>query len=199
MRWLPQRAYSENNKYNMERRILDLGCGTRKVQGATGVDMNPAVSPDVVFELQRGKELPFSKDYFDEAHMIDFLEHVDDASWALSEVHRVTRKDSLVHVRYPHFSSNNNFGDLTHRRRMDTRVLEHFDPSTEFGKVYRYYGNFGRDFRYRILNLKLEFPASRLKWVSQALLNEFGTRRYEFYFSRCFPIENVNVRLMVLK
>jgi len=115
---------------------LDIGCGKEKHPGAIGLDMNSGVNPDVVFEITRGALLPFDDNSFDKIWMQDVLEHLDNIPWALSELHRVAKPNSLIEARYPHFSSVNNFNDSTHVRRMGLRALEHYDPTKEYGKKY---------------------------------------------------------------
>lgn len=180
-------------------KILNLGCGTDKIKDAVNVDMNPGVNPDIVFELQRGLCLPFVDNFFDRIYMLDFIEHVDDASWALSEAHRVGKSGTQIHIRYPHFTSNNNYGDVSHVRRINLRALEHFDPSKEYGQVYRSYNKFFRNFPVEVVSANPIFPDSKLKFLSEALYNSLGKDRYEFYIAKFLPIENVDCLLKIIK
>lgn len=63
-----------------------LGCGSQPTklitmngshayEHPTMLDINAAVTPDVVFDLGSGASLPFDDDAFDEAHAYDSLEH----------------------------------------------------------------------------------------------------------------------------
>ena len=53
-------------------RILDIGCGSSKVQGAVGVDFNPSLDADVVHDLNKFP-YPFQHQEFDEVHVKDTL------------------------------------------------------------------------------------------------------------------------------
>ena len=55
-----------------EYRELDLGCGRNKRPGAIGVDMNPGVNPDIVFEFTDRNLLPLEDNSFNKIWMLDF-------------------------------------------------------------------------------------------------------------------------------
>lgn len=56
------------------REILDLGCGTRKREGAIGVDKIPSVA-DILHDLDCFP-YPFEDSSFDEIHLDNVLEHL---------------------------------------------------------------------------------------------------------------------------
>lgn len=181
------------------KRIIDIGCGTDRAPGVARLDMNPAVNPDILLEIKRDIEIPVGSNFFDEIHLKDILEHVDNAAWLLSEVHRIGSPNAEVYVRYPHFSSINNYGDVTHNRMMNLRCLEHFDPTTEYGQKYRYYGFFGRNFPFKIEETTAIFPDSKIGKLSKRIYGHLGRDRYEQRAALFLPIENVEVKMRVLK
>jgi len=180
-------------------KILDLGCGTRKHPEAIGLDMNPGVHPDVLHEVRDRNLLPFEDNLFDKVYMIDFLEHVDDPEWILSEVHRVSKSDAEVNLQYPHYNCPDNYSDITHRHRLGIHCLEHYDPTTEFGKMFRYYKKFGRNFQYKIEKIDTTFPDSFPGRMSRFLMARMGPNIYERHISCFLPIKNIQARLRVLK
>jgi ubiquinone/menaquinone biosynthesis C-methylase UbiE len=180
-------------------RILDIGCGTDRIPGAVRLDMNPAVNPDILFEITKGAEIPVASSSFDEIYLRDILEHVDNVPWLLSEIHRIGAQNALVNVRYPHFSSTNNYGDVTHCRQLNLRCLEHFDPSTEYGAKYKYYGFFGKNFPFKIEICRANFPESPTGKISRAIYNFVGSLRYEQRFAKLLQIENIEVEMRVQK
>lgn len=183
----------------MQERILDLGCGKNKYPGAIGLDMNPGVNPDIVFEFKDRDLLPLEDNSFDEVHMKDFIEHVDDISWLLSEVHRVSRPDSKVYIRFPHYSHKSAYSDVTHTKRLGVQILDHFDPSTKCGEKFSYYTLFGRNFPYKIEDIKLDFSNTARGKVSNLMRVMIGRSLYESYVSHFMPINNVEQTLRVLK
>jgi len=178
---------------------LDLGCGTKKHKNAITLDMNPGVRPDKVLEIKRDVILPFKSNTFDKIWMIDFLEHIDDIAWLLSEVHRIGKPDSEVQIQYPHFSHRNTYSDVTHQQRLGIRSLDHFDPSTELGRKYQYYTFFGRNFPFKIENRDVLFYKGVVGTVQKTLHSLLGDDRYEIFVSSLLPIANIETRLRVLK
>ncbi|MHB8641259.1 MAG: class I SAM-dependent methyltransferase, partial [Candidatus Acidiferrales bacterium] len=55
--------------------ILDLGCGSKKRPGATGVDINPASGADVIHDLDV-VPYPFESSTADEIYLDNVLEHL---------------------------------------------------------------------------------------------------------------------------
>jgi SAM-dependent methyltransferase len=178
---------------------LDLGCGKEKHVGAIGLDMNPGINPDVLFEFRDRNLLPFQENTFDKIWMFDFLEHVDDPQWLLSEVHRVAQSNAQVEIRYPHYSYRSAHSDLTHRHRgFGIRIFEHYDPTTKYGKKYKSYKQFGRDFPFKIENVTPNYCLGRcmIPWMISKVV---GANVYEAYISNILPIVEVNSTLRVVK
>jgi SAM-dependent methyltransferase len=107
------------------RRVLNLGCGRRRVEGAVNVDVTAETRPDVVHDLDV-RPWPFPADHFDEVLAYDVLEHLAETIPALEEIHRVCRRGARVRITVPHFSCANAFTDPTHR---------HFFGRFSFGYV----------------------------------------------------------------
>jgi SAM-dependent methyltransferase len=111
-------------------RILHLGAGSRKVVGAVTVDINPRLTPDIVWDLNRFP-YPLEDSSFDVVvceHVIEHLEHVVSV---MEEIHRVLRSGGRAWVRVPHFSSLNANTDPTHTRRFSSRSMDYFCVGTE--------------------------------------------------------------------
>ena len=183
----------------MQRRELDLGCGRNKHPGAVSLDMNPGVNPDIIFEFKNRDLLPFENDSFDKIWMIDFIEHVGDIEWLLSEVHRVGKPNAEVQIKYPHYSGRNSYSDLTHVHHLGINIFDHYDPSTRNGKRYSYYTKFDRNFPYEIKDTKLLFSHPGIKHVSGLLSRLTGKKIYEAYLSGIFPISDVETILRIIK
>jgi len=82
---------------------------------------------------------------------------------------------------------------------LGARVLEHYDPSTEFGKVYNSYTKFNRNFPFEIEELEPIFGNFGTKGISKFLANSVGLVKFEKYFSGMFPIELIDAKLRVIK
>src|SRR5262249_59885559 len=88
------------------RRILNLGCGSKHIEGATNVDRSPSVHPDVVHDLDQ-TPWPFAPSSFDEVVGYDVVEHVADVVRFMEEVHRVASPGATIRLTVPHFSCAN--------------------------------------------------------------------------------------------
>jgi hypothetical protein len=106
-------------------RILNLGCGKKKLPNALNVDIVPDVEPDLVLDVQR-RPWPLPSDWFREIHAYDVLEHTEDVVAFMEEAHRVAADDALLVVTVPHFSSANAFTDPTHRHYFGASSFDYF-------------------------------------------------------------------------
>lgn len=96
------------------RRVLNLGCGRRRVSGAVNLDVTSETCPDVLHDLN-SRPWPFPDGHFDEVLAHDVIEHLGETIATLEEIHRVCRHGALVRITVPHYSSSNAFTDPTHR------------------------------------------------------------------------------------
>ncbi len=122
----------------IERRALDLGCGTglnldhlARYAVPTGTDFSEEA---LAFCRERGHtslakadaaELPFPSNYFDIITALDVIEHLDDDHAALMELKRVLRPGGLLIVSVPAYKALWTYWDdiLGHRRRYTTGMM----------------------------------------------------------------------------
>lgn len=116
------------------KKVLNLGCGRRKMAGAVNVDFF-AEEADVRHNLDTFP-YPFNDEEFDEIHAWNVIEHLKDTISVMNELHRIAKKDALVHIRVPHFRSACLYEDITHQRGFAWRS---FDIFTENGEIYGEY------------------------------------------------------------
>lgn len=100
-------------------RILDIGCGTNKVAGAIGMDVNPRTAADVIHDLD-DLPYPFAADSFDEVFGRHVIEHVKDPMAVMCELHRITRAGGIVRLVAPHWTNPDFATDLTHRNHLNS-------------------------------------------------------------------------------
>jgi len=180
-------------------RALDLGCGKSKHPGAIGLDMNRGVNPDIIHEMRFKENLPFADNSFDRVYMIDFMEHVDNIEWMLSEVHRISVPGAQVEVQYPHYSSPDFHNDVTHKHGLGIHALDHFDPDYGFGKLHSSYTLFDRCFPFKIKKIDINFQEGLMGRISRFLFAKKGGDFYESHLSAFLPIKNVHIDLEVIK
>jgi SAM-dependent methyltransferase len=106
------------------RRVLDVGCGRRKLAGAVGLDLSPHPGVSVVADAGRG--LPFAAGSFGLVRLRHIIEHLPEVTPFLAEVHRVCRPGARVQVVTPHFSAAASYTDPSHRRHLGAFSLDYY-------------------------------------------------------------------------
>jgi hypothetical protein len=94
---------------------LDLGCGSHKKEGFTGVDRRAMPGVDLVHDLM--KKWPWGNDTVEEINMSHCLEHFTGTErvFIFNEAFRVLQKGAKFMITTPHWSSTRAYGDFTHQ------------------------------------------------------------------------------------
>jgi hypothetical protein len=148
-------------------RILNLGCGNKRIEGAVNVDVSDRVQADVVHDLNC-RPWPFRTSSFEEIVGYDVVEHVDHIVGFMEEVYRVARPGATIRLTVPHFSCANTWRDPTHRHAFAHGSLDYFCEGHElafystarFSKVFTHI-----QFRPSLLNKLVWRVANR--WPEQ--------------------------------
>lgn len=174
--------------------ILDLGCGTAKLPGATGVDLNPKSDADVFHDLNV-VPYPFEDSVADEIHLDNVLEHLDDVIALLGEFHRIGASGALVRIVVPYFRSRWAAIDPTHKHAFTVSSFDYFDPDRPFFDQYRYSD---ATFRVEQVTFNENWPATGARGLVARYANK-NPERYETRLSHLLPLDELTVRLRVLK
>jgi len=137
------------------RRVVDLGCGARKMPGAVGLDAVAIPGVDVIGDADRG--LPLRTSSVDEIHAYHLLEHVEDFLGVMGEIWRVLKHGGRAHIKAPHAASPYmTWKDPTHRRGLSIATFAYFDDTYFDGAAFSYYS----PARFRIEVARLCFTAT---------------------------------------
>ncbi|MCL1920677.1 MAG: class I SAM-dependent methyltransferase [Kiritimatiellaeota bacterium] len=79
---------------------LNLGCGEKKLEGYTNVDLFG--EPDIRLDLSVFP-WPFDDNSADEVTSAHFLEHARDYEQTILEIHRILKPGGTLHFKVPHF------------------------------------------------------------------------------------------------
>jgi ubiquinone/menaquinone biosynthesis C-methylase UbiE len=95
---------------------LDIGCGTQKKPGYTGMDSIPFEGVDIVHDA-RITPWPFEDNSVDSVVCSHFLEHLTNAERIgfFNELGRVMKVGALATIITPHWTSERAYGDPTHQ------------------------------------------------------------------------------------
>jgi ubiquinone/menaquinone biosynthesis C-methylase UbiE len=169
------------------RRVLDVGCGSSKRAGATGMDKLDLPGVDVVHDME-DLPWPIEDDSFDEVQCIHVLEHVADISGVMDELYRITRPRGRVRIIVPYFARYSAFKDPTHRRFCTYESFNYFVESEK--ERSRHYSR--NAFRYvsRDLHFRGGFSGRLGAWIFRR-----SRRAYERRWAHRYPARTLEVVL----
>jgi len=168
--------------------VLDVGCGSAKWPGATGLDISAGTDADIVHDLD-AFPYPVPDSSFATVLMQDVLEHVREPVRVIEELHRVLRPDGRLLLRTPHFSSVLAYSDPTHRHYFSALAIR----SLATPRFAHY-----TDVRFEVVHVTLDlWLPFRLLGIA-TLANRYQDS-YEKYLAFRFPAMNIRAELAALK
>ncbi len=170
---------------------LNIGCGKDIKKGFVNLDRAQLPGVDVVCDIE--KDLPFKNKEFEYVLCQDVLEHMSDSGRLMREMHRILNDGGVLEVRVPHFSSVNNYVDVTHKRMFSVFSFDFFLKPRPgyFGNGYYFDFSFSEE-----VERKIEFGLL-YSWLYPFVnLNRGAQLAYEQSFlSRLFPAANIKAVL----
>ena len=118
------------------KRILDIGCGQKKSLYAIRLDIRPLPKVDIVADLNQ--PLPVGDGSFDVVFADQVLEHIQNLTGLMGEIHRVLRPGGLLVAHVPYFRSAWAHIDPTHVRCFTASSLDYFVKGTYCHDNYRF-------------------------------------------------------------
>ncbi len=116
-------------------KILDVGCGTNKFEGAVGLDNNPRTGADVIHDL--GKvPYPFEDNEFELVVSRHAIEHVPDVMAFIEELYRITKHGGKINLVTPHYTNPDWATDPTHRNHFNSYSFNSFMPERQVFDFY---------------------------------------------------------------
>ncbi|MFX0204489.1 MAG: methyltransferase domain-containing protein [Candidatus Hodarchaeota archaeon] len=141
-------------KSGNEKAILDVGCGTAKIPGAIGIDRVQLEGVDIVHDLNIFPWADLGDETFDEIHMNDVIEHLDDVIQVMRECHRLLKLNGKLHVRVVYWNHYNAFSDPTHKQFFTDKTFKFFT-----GEKRPYY----TDFKFSDVKIDYIFDRNAMK------------------------------------
>lgn len=174
------------------RRILDVGCGRRKLPGAVGIDRRrrKAVAAEVQLDIDHDLldfPWPVEDDAFDLVHCSHVLEHLPPTARVMEEIYRVLKPGGQAFIVCPHFSWVEAYRHFEHCHFFTLGSFDYFGGQSD---IY--------DADFRVVRRELFFDD-----VSYALgigfLANWFPRVYERHFAFMFPASQFYVLLEAVK
>lgn len=108
--------------------ILDVGCGhlaSHVPRGNVNVDIQKPFHRPSNFVLSNANYLPFRNTLFDKVFFYDVIEHVENPSKCLREIHRVLKKKGVVEISTPNCLHWRKFFRASRGKQLELSGREH--------------------------------------------------------------------------
>lgn len=177
-------------------KILDVGCGLNKIPNSIGIDIIDLPGVDIIHDINL-LPWPFEDGQFNAISFTHSISHLKDIPSIIKECHRILAPGGIIEIIAPHFSSDNNFTDPTHKSSFSSRSMMYF--TADLGR-YKYIND---EFRFSLLKNELSFLRCHsvfrkripifykvISFIPDLLIN-FFPRLYERFFVWILPASEV--------
>jgi SAM-dependent methyltransferase len=107
---------------------LNLGAGSRVLDGYVNVDQAQLPGIDLAFDLDMPVPWPWADASVTMIEAKDIFEHVRDPVHFMVQCHRILRPNGTLHIRTPHMSSPDSWTDPTHVRHCNEHSFDFWIP-----------------------------------------------------------------------
>jgi hypothetical protein len=172
---------------------LHLGCGNDYKKGYVNCDISKEVKSDKVIDLE--KKLPFKDNSVAEVIANHVFEHVMNFIPLMHELHRVCKKNAIIRIKAPFYTTWGQFNDPTHVRFFTPFTFNYFKKGNYSHEVSANKDMFNVD------KVKIYFgvgSSRRLNWLINPIIN-LNHAVYCRFFAFIFPSSEIQYALRVLK
>ena len=174
----------------MTEKIIDLGCGPNKVDGAYGVDKHPYPGVDQSFDLDV-IPWPLQSDTYSHIYVRHVIEHVADIPALLNEIHRIACDNALVTIITPHYSSANSWDDPTHRWHLSCKWHTGFTDDQYMAQQIGHFEHVSTDLQFSRRSLRSLIP--------RIMVTLAGRDWWEKHYAFVYRARNMTTQLRVRK
>lgn len=107
------------------KKVLHIGCGASKLEGAIGIDVLKLPPVDIVHDLDK-TPWPVDDSSIDIVYAHSVVEHITDMVGFMNEVWRVLRPSGRIIMAVPYFRSVDSFTDITHKHFFTSASMNYF-------------------------------------------------------------------------
>ncbi len=168
-------TYSEFCKDPFKGKILDLGCGNKKLPSSIGLD---------------SVKLPFEDETFDTIICNSIIEHVDNIIPVIKELFRILKKGGNIYIHVPYWKAPAAAADVTHKQLLNYYSFDFVTEEYQFP----YYVNYKLTCTAYLKIISTDRPIKYILRPIEIIINKFPNF-YEHFLSGIIPIFNVHYRL----
>jgi SAM-dependent methyltransferase len=180
-------------------KILDVGCGANKYEGAIGLDNNPRTAADVIHDLG-DIPYPFADDEFDLVVSSHSIEHGPDVMVFVEELYRITKNGGRIKIVTPHYTNPDWATDPTHRNHFNSYSFNSFMPDR---KVFDFYTDVKLKPVYTYVSLANLWRSLGIEFIvnldRKSEKFRFTRKFWEYYLSFIFRGKELRFEFEVLK
>lgn len=173
---------------------LQIGCGNDKRKGYLNLDSSEEVKPDVRWNLEK-VPLPFKRNQFNEILANHVLEHIVSLVPLIHELHRICKRNAIIKIKTPFYSSWGQFNDPTHVRFFTPWTFNYFNQGN-----YSHEVSSNKDL-FKIKKVRLSFGVGISRyanWLINPLIN-LNHKIYCIFFAWILPAAEIYYELEVIK
>lgn len=171
-------------------KILDLGCGNSKEEGALGIDYCSSPGVDIVHDLDV-YPWPLENDSFDLVVCKHIIEHLDNVIKAMEEIHRILKKGGTAKIYTPHISNIMSFKDPTHKWHFTCGSFDYFIRGLQENEV-PYTG-----ISFELVKKQLVFTNNLLTPLAK-FISKLSMKDYEKHFCHILPAKEVYLEMKAI-
>ena len=110
---------------------LNLGCGSKKLNGFSNCDNNKSVKPDKFLDVDH---FPYSfpRNYADYILLDNVLEHLENIPSVMKELHRILKPNGRLEIFVPYAKSDGAIQDPTHTHFFTENSLQYFETKSSY-------------------------------------------------------------------
>jgi len=162
---------------------LNFGCGKDIKSGYLNVDITAFSGVDKTYNFNNFP-YPFATNEFDEIYSDNVLEHLDDLTLVMKELHRITKNDGVIRIIVPYYNCYGAYNDITHRHYFSHLAFKPFYTKST--------GNYFINEKFKLKKLKL-IPTR----FGKIFLFDFIRRPLSFIFGQI--IMAIDIELIIVK
>jgi len=166
--------YIIENRKKLRGKVLDLGCGDKKLPKSIGMDYNDTLKLDIQHNLLKFP-YPIKSESFNHIFLNSVIEHIDRYDYCdlFKELKRILKKKGSIHIHVPYFRHASGLANLEHITYLGHGSLNNI-TDLYIKSEFRVIGD-----SYKILRI--------LKTPVEAFLNFFPGATHGL-FSRIIPV-----------